>query len=286
MLTYGYMRVSTDKQDLSLQAQETHLESAAQLHVQAAIDEFFSDPDTSGSTPFASREGGARLLTTVAQAVAAGDQVTILVPKLDRMGRNTIDVLETVKRIDALGDPGDRTRVIFLDLNVDSRTPVGRLIITVIAACAEMELARIRERIANAFEVKRSKRQVIGTVPYGWDERILPGQFTKSGKPLRELVDNPTEQARLIWIARQRVAGWSWRHIAQQMNADGVPTKRQGERLNIGHAKTAAVLKTVAGQWTSAQVSKVLKSKSAQALLAGVAVEPGDSEQSSVTSNQ
>ena len=110
----GYVRVSTHLQDISLEAQTEHITRAALYHNGGAgVDEFFEDADTSGSVPFAQREGGQRLLAAARQAVARGENVTVIVPKLDRLGRDTDDVRRTVTALDALGDPGDRTRPLY-----------------------------------------------------------------------------------------------------------------------------------------------------------------------------
>ena len=264
----GYVRVSTHLQDISLEAQTEHITRAALYHNGGAgVDEFFEDADTSGSVPFAQREGGQRLLAAARQAVARGENVTVIVPKLDRLGRDTDDVRRTVTALDALGDPGDRTRIIFLDLNVDSRTPVGRLIITVVAACAEMELSRIRERVQSALDHKRSQNLVVGTVPFGWDARATGGT-AKSGKPLRELVPNLDEQQWILHMARRLSAGASLRAVAQDLNRRGIATKRRGEKLILGTVRGACTERRALGLWTAGSVKKVLTNKATTALLA------------------
>lgn len=272
-ISLGYIRVSTHRQDISLEAQTEHLNRAAQYHTGGqAVTEFFEDADTSGSIPFCERTGGRALLLAVAGAVARGDRVTVLVPKLDRLGRDTDDVRRTVRAIETLGDPGDRTRIIFLDLNVDTRTPTGRLLITIIAACAEMELARIRERVQMALDHKRAQQLVVGSVPYGWDAEVVPDQLTKTGKPLRRLVFNPAEQTVIREMATRLAAGASLNSIATALNRRGVPTKRRGETLNLGRVQGACTLKRAVGRWTAGTVKKVLSNKATQAWMASLSI--------------
>jgi DNA invertase Pin-like site-specific DNA recombinase len=90
--------------------------------------------------------------------------VTIIVPKVDRLGRDVIDINQTVRRFEQLG-----VRILFLDINVDTRTPMGRAFMQIAAVFAELELARIRERIQSALDQKRANGLLTGTVPFGWD---------------------------------------------------------------------------------------------------------------------
>src|SRR5580700_10816670 len=90
-LTLGYVRVSTDRQDLSLEAQTASIRRAVEYHQSGELS-LFTDPDTSGSIEFANRSQGAELLRQAKDAVATGAQVTLIVPKVDRLGRDVIDI--------------------------------------------------------------------------------------------------------------------------------------------------------------------------------------------------
>jgi DNA invertase Pin-like site-specific DNA recombinase len=103
-------------------------------------------------------------LTSAAEAIRSGHSVTIIVPKVDRLGRDVIDINQTVRRFEQLG-----VRILFLDINVDTRTPMGRAFMQIAAVFAELELARIRERIQSALDQKRANGLLTGTVPFGWD---------------------------------------------------------------------------------------------------------------------
>ena len=183
----------------------------------------FFDEDTSGGIPFADRPSGRLLLIAVKAAVAAGGSPTIIVTKVDRLGRDTVDVSQTVTLFESLG-----ARIVFLDINVDTRTAMGRAFMQIAAVFAELERARIRERIQTALDLKRSQNLVIGTVPYGWDARDT-GRRNKAGKPIRELVPNEAEQAIILEMARKKIAGVSLCQIAKDLNRRGIPTKRRGE---------------------------------------------------------
>ena len=73
--------------------------------------------------------------------VRAGD--TVVVWKLDRLGRNTLHILETVK---ALTDAG--VTLISTTDGIDSSTAAGRMVIGVLASMAEFERELVKERTA------------------------------------------------------------------------------------------------------------------------------------------
>jgi putative DNA-invertase from lambdoid prophage Rac len=261
-LCFGYTRVSTTRQDLSIEAQSDAVRRASEYHTGAQPEEIFADPDTSGSIPFTQREGGHRLLVAIQVALDAGHTVTIIVPKVDRLGRDTVDVNQTVRLLESLG-----VRVIFLDINVDTRTAMGRAFMQIAAVFAELELARIRERIQTVLDSKRAQHHVIGSVPYGWNA-VDSGQLTRSGKPLRLLEDNFEEQKWILHMKHCRDTGMSYEAIATDLNRCGVHTKRHGERMKLRHGDRGAKEKLTVGLWQAGNVAKVLSNKTVAAWLA------------------
>ncbi len=84
--------------------------------------------------------------------VREGD--TVVVWKLDRLGRNTLDILETVK---ALTDRG--MSLVSVTDGIDSSTAAGRMMIGVLGSLAEYERELVRERTA----LKRATSRANGT---------------------------------------------------------------------------------------------------------------------------
>ena len=80
-------------------------------------------------------------LTALLEYVREGD--TVVVWKLDRLGRNTLHILETVK---ALTDRG--ITLISTSDGIDSSTAAGRMVIGVLASMAEFERELVKERTA------------------------------------------------------------------------------------------------------------------------------------------
>lgn len=143
---FGYCRVSTDKQvaGTSLDDQKRRVESVAGYHG-ATITTLFVEEGVSGSIPLGQRPRGFEM---VAGAVR-GD--TVVVSKLDRAFRNTIDALGVIERFRARG-----VQIILADISVEPLTQdgVGRLFFTIMASLAEFERERIAER------TKAGKRRV------------------------------------------------------------------------------------------------------------------------------
>lgn len=255
-LCLAYTRVSTGRQGLSTEAQNDAVRRAAE-YFRLPPPEIYAESDTSGSRPFAEREEGRDLIQRVKDAhqLAAHQltdiNITLLVPKVDRLGRDSIDVNQTVRLLDSL-----EVRVVFLDINVDTRTAMGRAFMQIAATFAELELARIRERIEDALAHKREKGELCGTETFGWDA-VLTGEVSPKGVPIRRMVDNPIEQDWILKMAAWRVAGWSYGRIARALNAAGVRTKLAGKTIrNCAGSDDTFV---ASGRWQQGNVCKVLE---------------------------
>lgn len=70
----------------------------------------------------------------------SGEFDVLVIPKLSRFGRSAKDNLIAFDRLDEAG-----VAIIFMDLDVDTRTPFGRMMRTFLSAMAEFESDRISE---------------------------------------------------------------------------------------------------------------------------------------------
>lgn len=96
----------------------------------------FIEEKISGSVPASQRPGFQKLL----ERMEEGD--TLIVTKLDRVGRDSIDVQQTVERFTERG-----IKLIVLQLgNLDLTSPSGALMVKVLAAVADFERELIIER--------------------------------------------------------------------------------------------------------------------------------------------
>ncbi len=127
---FAYCRVSTNEQTTDNQVQEV---TAAGFNVdpKRTITE-----TVSGSVAALERKGFASLLNKL----ESGD--VLVVTKLDRLGRNAMDVRSTIEMLDTAG-----IRVHCLALGgVDLTSPAGKMTMQVIAAVAEFERDLLIER--------------------------------------------------------------------------------------------------------------------------------------------
>ena len=108
-----------------------------------------------------------------------GDGDRLVVWKVDRLGRSTLDALQTAKDLDAGG-----VHIVITTLGIDLKTPVGRLVFGVMAQIAEFERELIRERVkAGMAEAKKNpKHPGLGRRSIRTSELKQPG-FTRKASP-------------------------------------------------------------------------------------------------------
>jgi DNA invertase Pin-like site-specific DNA recombinase len=125
MRLFGYARVSTSEQSLEIQKQKL---------IDQGVEEFriLCDKTTGKHTE---REGLQKLLDRVEQ----GD--VVLVTKLDRLGRDTADMIKLINRFDEL-----QVGVRFLEDGISTEGATGKMVVTILSAVAESERLRILER--------------------------------------------------------------------------------------------------------------------------------------------
>lgn len=129
MAVFGYGRVSTTLQNTINQKLE--LEQAG-----FKIDFWFSDNGISGKTCASQRPEFSKLLEKIR------DGETLVVSKLDRLGRDAVDVLQTVRLLSERG-----IKVIVHQLGqTDLTSPAGKLLLTMLSAVASMERDLLIER--------------------------------------------------------------------------------------------------------------------------------------------
>jgi DNA invertase Pin-like site-specific DNA recombinase len=131
----GYARVSSNDQDTAIQSTALEAAGCSVVRVEKA----------SGKT----REGRDEL-ASILEFVRPGD--TLVVHKLDRLGRNTRDVLNLVHELD---ERGACLRV--LEPAIDTCGPMGRMVLTVLGMVAEMELGFIKERQRAGIDAAKAK---------------------------------------------------------------------------------------------------------------------------------
>lgn len=143
---FAYARVSTADQTTNNQIAEIRDAGFHVLPARIVVE------TVSGSVAAGERPGFAKLL----DKLEAGD--VLVVTKLDRLGRNAMDVRATVEALDGLG-----IRVHCLALGgVDLCSPAGKMTMQVIAAVAEFERDLLIERTQGGLARAKAEGKVLG----------------------------------------------------------------------------------------------------------------------------
>jgi DNA invertase Pin-like site-specific DNA recombinase len=125
--TWGYARVSTEDQELGLQI--------VALRAAGVPDANIVQEKASGRT------GSDRpLYAALLARLEDGDRLVVW--KVDRLGRSTLDALQTAKDLDARG-----VHIVITTLGIDLKTSAGRLVFGMMAQIAEFERELIRDRV-------------------------------------------------------------------------------------------------------------------------------------------
>ncbi len=145
MAIFGYARVST--KDQTTDNQKLEIEQAGYK-----IDYWFNDDGVSGKMHASQRPQFKMLLVKIR------DGETLVVSKLDRLGRDAQDVGSTIKNL-----AKRKIEVIVLQLGkLDLASPAGKMMLTMLAAVAEMERDLLIERTQSGLARAKSEGKILG----------------------------------------------------------------------------------------------------------------------------
>ncbi|UED72144.1 recombinase family protein [Brevibacillus sp. HD3.3A] len=133
-MKYGYARVSTLAQDLTAQIEELKREGCEVIY----------------EDKFTGTKADRPKFMEVLALIQKGD--TLVVTKLDRFARSTIDAIQTVKTLFERG-----VKIHILNMGLVEDTPTGRLIFSVMSAFAEFERDMIVERTQEGKAIARQR---------------------------------------------------------------------------------------------------------------------------------
>jgi site-specific DNA recombinase len=193
----------------------------------------YADNGVPGTIPFHERAEGRRLLED-----AKADQFdSVLVYKLDRIGRSLLNVVDTHDRLQALG-VGLRSA----KEQIETTTPAGRLQFQMLAGFAEFERSTIRERTQDGLHRALRAGKQPGRVPYGYRIGGESGSF--------EVVE---DEARVLTQIFTSIAEGStiYREV-RRLNKLGIPAP--GYRI-VGKERVPGK------RWNSTTVSDMLASR-------------------------
>jgi site-specific DNA recombinase len=190
----------------------------------------YADDGVSGTSPIHERPEGRRLL----EDAKAGAFGTLLVYRLDRLGRSLLVIVDAHDRLQAAG-----VALRSATEPIDTSSPSGRLIFQMLASFAEYERETIRERTrAGLHRADRSGKH-FGPAPYGY-------RTDDAGR-----LQIVPEEAEIVRGIIGRVAeGSSLYAEAKRLNDLGVPTP--GWRYGNGKKRPGAPL------WSVTSVSNIV----------------------------
>ena len=221
----AYCRVSTTEQaegGISLEAQRRRLLAYAEahdLHVLCVEEDAGISAKKTSNRP---------ALQRALQALRRGEAHGLAIVKLDRLSRTTRDILDLVARAEKEG-----WALHSIEEKLDTSSPHGRFVVTVLGALAQLEREQIAERTKTAMgELRRQGRRISGKPPFG---------FRFEGD---QVVEEPREQGLLQRMHDLRTAGAGCYRVASTLNREGSPNPRTRRPWYYGTVR--AILATAA----------------------------------------
>jgi len=208
----GYRRVSTagqvDGEGLGVQSEK--IEGWCRYQ-QLDLVQVYEDAGLSGATLL--RPGLQAALTHVGER---GTDGVLVVARLDRLGRNAIEVQTTLRDLLQQG-----VRVVAIGDGIDTASGMGasivKLLVSILASFAELERDVIRNRLLDGR--KRAKRE-------GRVYACEPHLGLKVHDDGTTLVEVPEEQLAILRATTLREQGMSYRTIGRVLEAEGIRPRR------------------------------------------------------------
>lgn len=215
---YSYTRVSTAMQvdGYSLEAQEDEIMKEVKRHDMVLVGKY-SDEGKSGKN-ISGRPDFQRMMDDI---IARKDDVSfVIVYKLSRFGRNTADILNSLRMMNFYG-----VHLICAADNIDSSMDSGKLMISILGAVAEIERENILiQTMAGRKEKARQGLFNGGVTPYGYSLDKENGKLVVSEKE--------AEIVRLIF-AKYNSTEMGFPGIANWLNEHGY---KKGLRIKTGYS--------------------------------------------------
>ncbi len=211
-----YCRVSTEKQQQSKNIQtQIHVVSEYARNHGYTVTEEFLDDGISGTIPLEERPAGGRLV----EAAKRGQISTLIIYKVDRLGRSQIVTMTALRDLSELG-----VVVVSATETLDMSSPMGRAMTGIQSVFGQLERDTFLERSRTAtLQLAAKGAWLGGIVPYGYrvmgkkrDAKLLISDAPIAGHTLSEV-----DVIRSIYNWAEE--GRSCYFIAEQLNALRVP---------------------------------------------------------------
>ena len=210
----AYARVSTEKeeQEDSFERQVEHYTKMIQTNPKWSFVEVYADPGITG-TKADKRPNFMRMIDDC----RAGKIKKVLVKSVSRFARNTVDALTYIRELKDLG-----VSVYFESENIDTMTPGGDVLLTILVAMAEQESRTISANIKWAYQKKFEKGEV--TINTGLMLGYEKAGKTEDGRTQYRIIEEEAAIVRRIY--REYIGGKTITQISQGLREDGLVSKR------------------------------------------------------------
>jgi site-specific DNA recombinase len=206
----GYIRVSTQGQadeGVSVEMQEAKLRQWAALN-DAELVAVYVDELSGKNTD---RPGLQKALAEVKAHKGA-----LVVYSLSRLSRSTQDTLHIADQLNKAS-----ADLVVLAEKVDTTTPSGRMVLTMLAAMNEFERAQLAERTSQAMQHMKAQGRRVGSIPHGY-RLAADGEHIEPDTHERDV---------LRQVAALRAEGMTLREISAELARLGV-FNREGRPFN------------------------------------------------------
>jgi site-specific DNA recombinase len=203
----AYLRVSSNEQRRRQTIRGQRGEVQRYLDYAELTDVLWlADDGVQGDVAFEKRPDGGRLLRMLGE----GRVRTVVVLKIDRLGRSALEILRVVEAIRKAG-----VRLVSIKESIDLATPTGMFFLNVLAAFAELDRAWITERTTMGRRAKVEAGQLLPTARplygYRWRDRE---------KGLLE--PDPLTASVVERVFRETLAGRTLGEIGADLERDGI----------------------------------------------------------------
>jgi DNA invertase Pin-like site-specific DNA recombinase len=217
-----YTRISRDpdSDSWSPDRQEILCRQLAQAKGYEIIDPPFTDRGFSAWNPKAKRPGWEALK----ESVRRGEVDVVMAYSLTRLGRRVAELLDLSDLLDT-----HNCDLVVVDMNMDTTSPGGKLIFTMIAALAQMESEQTSVRVKSAQKIKaeRGRMHTGGKRQFGYG--VEPTADTKEARQLAREAINREEAAVVRAVVSEIIGGKSLRQVAFDLNGAGLHTTAGNE---------------------------------------------------------
>lgn len=166
MATIGYARVSTEVQDLAAQLEQLKAEGVDKVFKEKASGVKQDRPELAKMIDYA-REGD-----------------TVVVCKLDRIARSTKHLLEIVEALET-----KKVSFRVLNINLDTSTPTGKLMLSMLAAIGQFEREMMLERQREGIRLAKTAGKYAGRKPTARAQAAKVMELIGQGKTKQAVAD-------------------------------------------------------------------------------------------------